>query len=107
MAGNDKATRQASTAQQEEVPKYKLTEPAYIDDRLLEAGQVIGYKGVPGYHMEPVNEAAEVMKELHPGRKIDPILEMTDITANPGAASALAETVAAAMVKAMAQARAA
>jgi hypothetical protein len=64
-----------------ESPKYKLTEKAYIDDVLYEEGAVITYAGIPGYHMEAANAAAEAMKVKHPGQFVDPILAMTNVTA--------------------------
>jgi hypothetical protein len=60
-------------------PKYKLTERAYIDDALLEAGAEIEYVGVPGHHMEPVNDAAKAMVKKHPHKFVDPILQMTAV----------------------------
>lgn len=68
-------TKQAKGA----MPKYTLTEPAYIDDCLYEKGQTIEYAGVPGYHMEPENDAARAMKEKHPSEFVDPILAMTAV----------------------------
>lgn len=64
----------------DERPQYRLTEQAYIEDRLLEPGALIRYEGVPGHHMKPVNAAAKAhCKELWPdGRPsyLDPIQSM-------------------------------
>jgi hypothetical protein len=68
-----------------EVPRYRLTEKAYIDDILYDpespnpALHEVDYKGVPGWHMEPVNEAARMMKEKHPSTYYDPISGLTKI----------------------------
>jgi hypothetical protein len=58
-------------------PLYELTQAAYIDDRYYEAGAQIRYDGVPGHHMDPMNDAAEAMKSKNPSKYIDPILAMT------------------------------
>jgi hypothetical protein len=99
MPANDKATRQVRNQDDSETPRYKLTEPAYIDDILYEAGAVISYAGVPGYHMEPENAAAEAMKEKHPSKYVDPILEMTDMKVVDTSASTLADLIAQAIAK--------
>lgn len=62
-----------------EAAKYKLTERAYIDDILHEPDAVIAYAGIPGHHMEPVNDAARAMKKKHPSNYTDPILSMTAV----------------------------
>lgn len=61
-----------------EVPQYRLTEQAYIGDKLLEVGAVIEYKGIPGHHMEPINPAAKAAKKKAPSY-LDPILAMTSV----------------------------
>jgi len=61
-----------------ESAKYRLTEQAYIDDKLLEVGAVIEYDGIPGHHMEPVNAVAEAAKKKAP-KYLDPILAMTAV----------------------------
>lgn len=70
-------TRDASAPAQgqdaaKEAPKYKLLEPAYIDDILYgeekvnsEKGVVIFFEGIPGPHMKPLNAAARAMFEKH------------------------------------------
>lgn len=61
-------------------PQYRLTEQAYIEDRLLEPGALIRYEGTPGHHMKPANAAAKaVCKELWPNGRpeyLDPIQSM-------------------------------
>lgn len=50
-----------------EIPRYRLTEAAYIDDKLLEKDSEISYAHPPGWHMHPLNKAAEAMvKKYHP-----------------------------------------
>lgn len=85
-----------------EVPKYRLTEPAYLNDRLylpdeqpldmnaeaLEDGTqprkplVIAYAGIPAHYMEPMNDAARAMCEKHADRMSfrDPINDLTIVT---------------------------
>lgn len=85
-----------------QTPRYRLTAKAYINDRLLdpesmavdpdsEDGErkplIISYEGVPGWHMEPVNDAARAMKAKAP-KYSDPILAMTSITAESAAGKA-------------------
>ena len=61
-------------------PQYKLTEQAYIEDRLLEPGSLIRYVGTPGHHMKPANAQAKALcKELWPNGRpefVDPISSM-------------------------------
>ena len=69
-----------------ELPRYRLTEKAYINDRIYdpetqpvdpnsEEGElrplIITFTGIPGPHMEPVNEAAREMLEKHPCSKMN------------------------------------
>lgn len=84
-----------------EGPKYKLTAQAYIDDKLLEPDTVIVYHGVPGWHMEPVNDAARAMKKKHPSKYVDPIIELTDVKATDASVGALTEAIAAALKTAL------
>ncbi len=57
-------------------PRYRLKEAAFINDQLLEAGVEITYLGVPGPHMEPINEAAtEKFGECYPLGS-DPLQEL-------------------------------
>jgi hypothetical protein len=70
-----------ANALKSDVPQYTLTEKAYIDDVLYEVGATISYPGIPGYHMEPANAAAEAMCLKHPTAFHDPILAMTNVAA--------------------------
>ncbi|NHN85799.1 hypothetical protein GOB93_14275 [Acetobacter musti] len=45
------------------MPKYKVTEPSFIHGRLIEAGTVITFDGVPGFNLEPMDAAAKKAKE--------------------------------------------
>jgi hypothetical protein len=69
--------RNQQSEQEVETPMYELTEAAYIDDKLYTAGQRIAYEGIPGHHMEPINDSARAMKESNPSKFVDPILAMT------------------------------
>lgn len=75
----------ASDAGAQEPPQYRLTEPAYIDDRHYDQGMVdsgkavIFYEGIPGAHMKPLNAAAKAMVKKHPPANINPIDEMTSL----------------------------
>lgn len=71
-----------------EVPKYRLTEKAYLNDRLYDPDEmpidqnaepdengnlprrplVVAFAGIPGYYMEPVNDAARAMVQKHAKR---------------------------------------
>lgn len=68
---------QGRETQSREVPRYKLTEAAYLKseedrfERMYEPGEEIEFVGVPGYHMEPLNEAAEAMVEKHKPQQFD------------------------------------
>lgn len=60
-----------------QAPKYRLTERAYLKadgdhfESLHEEGEEIEYRGVPGYHMEPINAAAKRMVEKHKPVRFD------------------------------------
>lgn len=90
-----------------EIPRYRLTEPAYIEDTYYDPESKdsrfheVNYSGIPGHHMEPVNEAAKAMKLKHPHKYHDPIVAMTNVTAQSiGAAeNELAASIAQAIVK--------
>ena len=69
----------ANRQQAQEVPRYQLTEKAYIDDVFLdpetrpydeETGErkplFINFAGKPGPHMRPVNNAAREMVKKYP-----------------------------------------
>ncbi|SIO58400.1 hypothetical protein [Paraburkholderia phenazinium] len=81
MASQEKSKGEAPV----QIPRYRLTEKAYINDILYDPEaqnpnlHEVDYEGIPGHHMEPVNEAARVMKEKHPGDYVDPIEAMTNI----------------------------
>lgn len=63
--------------QSRETPRYRLTERAYLKEdgdkfeRLVEEGEEIEFRGVPGYHMEPLNAAAKAMVEKHKPQQMD------------------------------------
>ena len=67
-----------------EPPQYELTAQAYINDQLLEEGATVYYRGIPGPHMIPLNDAAREMVEKHPGamQTIDPIRDLIEISPN-------------------------
>lgn len=79
------ATPQPTVKAKAEPPQYRLSEPAYIHDVLHEMGASIYFEGVPGPHMEPLNDAAQAMVEKHSKamEKRDPINDLTLI--GPGA----------------------
>lgn len=88
-----------TTARRGEMPKYRLTEKAYLNDRLYDPDEmpidqnaepddngslprrplIVGYAGVPAYYMEPVNEAAREMIKKHANRMqfMNPIDELS------------------------------
>ena len=47
--------------------RYRLTEQAFIDDRLCEPDTIVEYSGIPGHHMLPMNAEARAAKGLAPG----------------------------------------
>lgn len=60
------------------MPRYRITQISYIDDKLVNANEEIDSDGVPGPHWEPLDEAAKKarveadrrLKELlAPGKK--------------------------------------
>lgn len=86
----------AALPKEAEKAKYRLTEKAYIDDILYDPEKmpfdpestdgsrkplIISYKGIPGPHMEPVNDEARFMKEKYAQfqQAVDPIAELTVI----------------------------
>lgn len=81
-----------------EAPKYRLEEVAYIGDVMYEKEAVIEWHGIPGWHMEPVNEAAKAMKAKHPSSRPSPIDEMTNLN------SSVAETSVGQLVEVLAKA---
>lgn len=73
----------------EEIPKYRLTEPAYINERhfdqhAIDGGKaVIFFDGIPGAHMLPLNDAAKAMVKKHQPKRGNPVDELTIV--GPGA----------------------
>lgn len=55
------------------VPQYRLTERAYLNDKLYETGDVIYWKDPPGAHMLPLNDAARAMVMKYEPTWLDPI----------------------------------
>src|SRR5436190_711715 len=78
----------ASTPKQGEVPQYRLTEPAYINDVFFDQNQVdsgkavIYHVGIPAHFMQPLNAAARAMVKEHAPKKIDPLAALTVISPN-------------------------
>lgn len=95
------------TVRKGEVPKYRLTEKAYLNDRLYDPEEmpidqsaepddtgalpkrplIVAFPGIPAYYMEPVNDAARAMVAKHPERMraLNPIDELS-IVSKPEAA---------------------
>lgn len=65
-----------------EVPQYRLSEVAYINDRLLQPGEVIYFEDPPGPHMMPLNDAAKAMVAKHKPTRVDPIESLTIVGPN-------------------------
>lgn len=42
----------------QEIPRYRLTEPAFFEPEILPAGTELDWEGSPGMHMVPLNKAA-------------------------------------------------
>lgn len=61
-------------------PEYQLTEPAYIDDKMLAVDAKVTWEGKPGHHMEPLNAHAKYMKEKHGQVYVDPIEALTRVS---------------------------
>ncbi len=62
--------------------RYRVTEPCYIDDRLLQPGDEIATADslIPGPHLAPLDEAAQrAVKAAGPVRmgRVDPVESMT------------------------------
>jgi hypothetical protein len=63
------------------MPKYKLLEKAFIDQRIYEAGDEVEFAGRPGPHMVPMDaEAKAIAKKLGlvNGPIPDPIDQITE-----------------------------
>src|SRR5258708_37431994 len=76
-------------------PKYRLTEKAYIDDRIYDPEdpklrikdaaeddpkfkpRIIEWDGEPAHYMVPMNDEAEAMVRKHPPRGGDPLEGLT------------------------------
>jgi hypothetical protein len=58
---------------EEEIPLYKLTERAYLNDVLHEVDAEVEFEGMPGHYMIPLNDAAVAMVEAYPPTNMDPI----------------------------------
>lgn len=66
-----------------ELPRYRLVQPFYVDDRKLEPGIVIEYAGIPNEAMDPLNEPArKAMKKfltsLGPAGRTPPVEEVME-----------------------------
>lgn len=94
QAKDDEAGNQGG----DKIPRYRLTEKAYINDVLYEPREVrvgggdaqtvypeIQFRGVPGPHMVPINAAAKAMCEKHKERMkaSDPVAALSVIGAAP------------------------
>lgn len=85
------------------VPKYRILAPCYINDVLYEQQQIdaagekgilIWFEGIPGPHLQPVNAAAKAMADKFPeaNRANDPLNHLTVIAAPVAAAQPPAGT---------------
>lgn len=45
------------------MPRYRITTESFIHGRLVKVGDVIEYDGVPGFNMDPVDDAAKKAKK--------------------------------------------
>jgi hypothetical protein len=54
------------------MPKYRLLSAAVIDGALIEAGREVEFDGVPGRHMQPLDEAAK-KREVPGPAPLDPL----------------------------------
>lgn len=99
---------EAQTTARGEVPKYKLLEKCYLNERLYDPDLqpidqnaepndegvlprkdlIVAFAGVPGYYMVPVNAAAKAMCEKHKDRMraANPIDELTIVGVEPAKA---------------------
>lgn len=53
-------------------PQYKLTEKAWIYDKLHEAGESIYWTAKPEFYMHPMNQAARDMVEKYKPERFEP-----------------------------------
>lgn len=100
------AEAQQAPARKGEIPKYRITETCYLNERLyepesmpfdqmadqLEDGTqprkplIVAFGGVPAYYMVPMNDAAKAMCEKHKDRMTamgSPIDALTMVTTDP------------------------
>lgn len=76
---------EAKRKSSDEPPKYRLTEPSYINEMFYDQVQVdqgkavIFFDGVPGPHMLPLNDAAKAMVAKHKPVKIDALDALTSL----------------------------
>lgn len=77
-----------------EPAKYRLTEPAYINDVFydqarIDAGTaVIFHDGIPAHFMFPLNAAAKAAVKKHQPKKIDPLAALTIVAPSAPAPAA-------------------
>lgn len=83
-----------------EIPKYRITETCYHNDRIYDPvnqpkdddGEpkplYMEFSGHPAHYMEPANEAARAMtKQFPPTPWFDPMTKMTDVSVAKNPAS--------------------
>jgi hypothetical protein len=58
------------------VPQYRLTQKAYLNDKLLEEGAVIYWTAPPEHYMVPLNDAARAEFKKYNPQYIDPMLKL-------------------------------
>jgi hypothetical protein len=97
-----------ATNTRKEMPRYRLTEKAYLNDRLYDPEEmpldqmaepddtgtlprkplIVGFAGIPAYYMEPVNDAAKAAIAKHPERMrfSNPIDELVIVGDQPAKA---------------------
>lgn len=83
-----------------DAPRYRLDEVAYINDVMHEKDAVIEWRGIPGWHMHPVNEAAQQMKAKHPSERPDPIADLTSLKVSDASVADLVTVLAQALKQA-------
>lgn len=79
-----------------ELPRYRLTQPAYMrkhprDDMesVLAEGVEVEWDGLPGEHMEPINDTAHEKVQAHGLRTLRPEMRLPLGAARGGEAGAL------------------
>lgn len=78
----------ADTSNKGQAPRYRLTERAYLDDHLYEAGAEITWLLPPAHYMQPLNATAKKAVEQHRPVKTDPINTLTIIAPSTAAPAA-------------------